>query len=244
MKLLLVLVAAAVPLAAQCTYDVAPLTVNLPASSSTPNTQVITVTTQPGCDWQATVSSGSFLSVYPVQPGPGPGQFGISAAQNPTNAARTGFVSVASASISVTQAAAVCAYTVSPATMSFPVTGGTGTIQVGANCEWSTGVSDAGWIIVPNTAQGIFAGSFTYTINANACLGSRTGAIGVGFPGTRTTTQLLLTQDGSPNNLSLSPATATIGPSATDGKVNLTLGANCPWSAFSDVSWLQITSVN
>jgi uncharacterized protein (TIGR03437 family) len=53
-----------------------------------------------------------------------------------------------------------------------------------------------------------------------------------------------ITEDGSPNNLTLSPTTATIGPSATDGKLTVTIGASCPWVAFSNVSWLQITSAN
>jgi uncharacterized protein (TIGR03437 family) len=53
---------------------------------------------------------------------------------------------------------------------------------------------------------------------------------------------MTITEDGSPNNLAISPTTATVGADATDGKITVTIGAGCPWSAFSDSSWLQITS--
>ena len=248
MKLFLALVAAA-PLFAQCTYTVTPTVFNLPAASNTNNTGVAAVTTQDGCAWQPTVNSdaSSWLTVYVVTPGPGSGKFGVSAAQNPTSAARTAIVSVGTAAITVNQAGAVCAFTVSPTSMNFPVGGGTGSVQVGANCIWSTGVSDPSWIIVPQTAQGVFNGSFTYTVTANACLGSRTGSLGVGVPSTPTmpstvSTVMTITEDGSPNNLAISPTTATVGADATDGKITVTIGAGCPWSAFSDSSWLQITS--
>ncbi len=246
MKLLLAMAVVAAPLMAQCTYSVTPSTFNVPASTSSPNTGVVTVTAPDGCAWQPTVSSASanWLSVYTVQPGPGSGQFGFAAAQNPTNVARTGSITVAGATVTVNQAAAVCAYTVSPATMNFPVGGGNGTVQVGANCVWTTGVSDGSWIIVPSTTTGTFAGSFNYSIGANPCLGSRSGALGVGFPGTTSGAVLQITEDGSPSNLTLSPAAATIGPAATDGTLNVAIGPNCPWSAFTDASWLQITSAN
>jgi uncharacterized protein (TIGR03437 family) len=253
MKLFLTLVAVAAPLFAQCTYVVTPAVFNLPAASTAPNTGVANVTAADGCPWQATVNgdAASWLSVYQGQTGSGNGTVGFVALQNPTGTPRSGTITVASVTtaITVNQAGEVCAFTVSPTSMNFPVTGGTGTVQVGANCLWTTGVTDASWITVPPNTQGTFNGSFTYTIAANACLASRTGAIGVGVPSTPTkpsfvSTTMQITEDGSPNNLTLSPTTATIGPSATDGKLNVTIGASCPWVAFSNVSWLQITSAN
>lgn len=242
--LLLALIVAAAPLFGQCSYQVTPSTFTLPAATTGPNSGVVTVTTQPGCAWQPAVDAAntSWLTTYLVQPGPGNGQFGLAASQNVTNAARTGNISVAGTVITVTQAGAACSYTVTPATMSFPVGGGTGTLQVGANCVWSTGVSDGTWITVPPNTSGTLAGSFTYTIGANLCLASRTGAIGVGYPGTKATAQLAITESGSPNNLTLSPSTANIGPALTHGKINVSIGTGCPWSAITDVSWLHITS--
>lgn len=249
MKLFLALVAAA-PLFAQCTYTVDPVVFNVPASSSTANTGVATVTTQEGCHWNAIANpdGASWLTVYFPNAGPGTdqvgtGRVGFSAAQNAFNTSRTGTISVAGTSIRVNQAAAVCAYSVSPTSMSFPVSGGTGTVQVGANCIWTTG-NGTPWITIPPGTQGTLNGSFNYTVAANACLEPRNGTFAVGYPGTQVQPQIQITEDGSPNNLTISPTTAAIGAEATDGKINVTIGVNCPWTAISNVSWLHITSAN
>jgi uncharacterized protein (TIGR03437 family) len=266
MKLFLAMVAAAAPLfAQQCTYVISggtqsPAVFNMPAAASPdvngPNTAVATVTAPDGCTWTATVNSGasSWLSVYNPESGKsgsGNGIVGFALARNPTSNARTGSIFIAGQTITVNQAGEVCAYTVSPTSMNFPVGGGTGTVQVGANCVWTTGISNnaVGWITIPPGTQGTFDGMFTYTVAANACLESRTGLLGVGVPSTPTmpstvSTTLQIAEDGSPNNLTISPTTATISADATDGKINVTIGPNCPWSAFSDSSWLQITSAS
>jgi uncharacterized protein (TIGR03437 family) len=262
MKLFLALVAVAAPLFAQCTYVLNPapgstggtttpngVTFNLgPGQATGAVTAVVAVTAPDGCAWTPNVNSAaqSWLTVYQTvylgQSGTGNGTVGFSLVRNPGNTARTGFITVASATITVIQAAEVCAYSVNPSTMSFPVAGGSGNVQIGANCIWTTGVTDPGWITIPSGTQGTFDGKFSYTVAPNACLASRTGGIVVGLPGTQAVPQLIITEDGSPNNLAISPTMASIGPNATDGKIDVTIGASCPWSAFSDVSWLQITS--
>src|ERR1035438_4622091 len=52
---------------------------------------------------------------------------------------------------------------------------------------------------------------------------------------------LAVTQDGSPNNLSLSAYSATVASAASDGRIAVTTGNGCGWSATTDVSWIQIT---
>ncbi|HLK67136.1 MAG TPA: BACON domain-containing carbohydrate-binding protein [Bryobacteraceae bacterium] len=244
MRLLLALAVALPAFAQQCTYSVSPSAFNLPASTSSPNTGVAKVSAPDGCSWQATVSptAASWLSVYTGQSGTGNGTVGFLLAQNDRTAARTGTISIATAIITVTQAAANCTYTLSPTSMNFPVGGGTGSVQVATNCVWSTGVSNT-WIVVPPNTGGTFpGGTVNYTVNANPCLASRTGALGAGYPGTSAIALLSLTQDGSPNNLTISPTSLTVGAAASDGQLTVTIGSSCGWTAFSDASWLQITS--
>ena len=260
MRFLLALAAAAVPLFAQCTYTVSvvgappssPLVFNAGPGSDTGTVNgQAAVSAPPGCGWVAKANSdgASWISVNLPPPnqagqsaGVGDGTVGFSVARNPSQSPRTGTISVANSTITVIQAGAVCSFTIAPTSINFPVGGGSGTVQVTASCTWSTGVSQT-WITIPPNTFGVFDGTFNYTVAANACLGSRTGGILVGLPGTQGVPQLQITQDGSPNNLTLSPTTATVGPDLTDGKLTVTIGAGCPWSAFSDVSWLSITSI-
>ena len=247
MRFLLALVAAA-PLFAQCTYTVSPAVFNYSADGITSSPIGPAMVTAPeGCTWQATASA-TWVSVNLPPAGPagvpqgtGSGPVGFSVQRNSKQVARTATITVGTVAITVNQAAAVCTYSVSPTAMNFPVGGGTGNVQVGTNCDWSTGANQA-WITIPPNTGGTFDGKFTYTVAANACLTSRSGAIGVGLPATQVQPQLQITQDGSPNNLSIAPATATIAADATDGKLNVSIGTGCAWSAFSDVSWLRITS--
>src|ERR1039458_8563849 len=50
-----------------------------------------------------------------------------------------------------------------------------------------------------------------------------------------------VTQDGSPGNISLSAYSATAGPAASTGRITVTTGDICAWSAFPDTTWIQIT---
>ena len=247
MRFLLALVAAA-PLFAQqqCTLTLSQSVFNLAASTVSPNTGVVTVMGPDGCSWNASVSSGaaSWLSIYMGQTGtlPATNKVGFQAAQNLTTQARSGTITIGNATLTVNQAAAVCTYAVTPTTMSFPVSGGSGTVQVITNCVWSTGVT-VNWITLQDNAFGTLNGSFTYTVGASPCISTRTGGIGVGYPGTQTNTGVVISQDGAPNNLTLTPTTATIGADGASGTVAINIATSCPWTAFSDASWLQITSV-
>jgi uncharacterized protein (TIGR03437 family) len=80
-----------------------------------------------------------------------------------------------------------------------------------------------------------------YTVAANSCVAGRGGSITV-QTGASNPPLFVITQDGSPDNLTLSPTTASVPPAVTTGRVTVTTGENCGWSAYSDVSWLQITT--
>jgi uncharacterized protein (TIGR03437 family) len=52
---------------------------------------------------------------------------------------------------------------------------------------------------------------------------------------------LAVTQDGSPSNMSLSDYSATVASAASDGRITVTTGDVCNWSATSNATWIQIT---
>lgn len=241
MRFFLALAALTAPLFAQCSYSVDQNVFNVGAGSATAVIRAaVIVTTTPDCAWTAK-SNVSWISVFSGVSGTGKDTVGFFVDRNPTQAARTGTLFIAGQAVAVTvnQAGAVCDYSLSPPSINFPVTGGPGTVEVTASCIWATNSSP--WITIPPNTQGTFDGKFSYTVAPNPCVSSRSGAIAVGITGVKAQ-QLPVTQDGSPSNLSLSPATATVGAALTDGKITVSTGDGCAWSAFSDVSWLQIVS--
>ena len=48
-------------------------------------------------------------------------------------------------------------------------------------------------------------------------------------------------KSGSPGNLKLDPSSATVAAAASNGRISVTTGDACGWSATTDVNWIQIT---
>jgi len=229
---------------AQCTYTLSQATFNVGAGDATGAlTGLAGVITDPACPWTAQ-SQATWLHVNLGQSGTGTGSVGWSIDRNPLPAARTGNIVVATQTITVNQAAAVCTYTLPTSPASFPVGGGSGTLQVKATCAWGVAApSNQPWITIPPNSGGIFDGTLNYTVAANPCVASRSGVIGVGLPGGQVTQTQTINQDGSPNNLVLAPTSANVGAAASDGQITVTIGNGCAfWTASSDVSWLHITT--
>jgi uncharacterized protein (TIGR03437 family) len=51
-----------------------------------------------------------------------------------------------------------------------------------------------------------------------------------------------LTENGSPGNLTVSPATLSAPQAGTSGRFNVLTGNGCAWTSYSDVGWLTITT--
>ena len=86
-----------------------------------------------------------------------------------------------SASITFSTTSGVCTVAVSPTALSFPATGGNGTVNVSApaGCSWQA-LSNAPWITVTGGAQGSGNGTVTFAVAANTGSTARTGTIAVG----------------------------------------------------------------
>jgi len=248
MKLLLLL-AAALPVLAQCPYTFSP-----PASqnivitadaSATPNTIAITVPA--GCSWLYSTDSSWITFPGVTNPyGTGSGAINWVAAQNLGPGARVGHISLsldfgARAVFTVIQAAPNCTLTLNPTSASAVLAGGTGSFQVQTNCVWASG-SQASFLSLTSASTGSLNGTLSYAVASNPCVAQRTGAIAVqagGALGPFETFQV--TQPGSPANLTVTPNTLTAPPGASTGTIAVATDSSCAWTAYSDVSWLSIT---
>jgi uncharacterized protein (TIGR03437 family) len=169
-----------------------------------------------------------------------PGDAGVTftADQNPSATARAGYLSIALQTITVTQAGANCTFTMTPASRNFPVGGGSDTFVVKTDCPWQA-ASNVNWIILPaNVTSNV---PVSYTVAKNTCAYGRSGSITLQQTNQTPPPSLAVTQDGGPNNISLSAYSATVAAAASTGRITVTTDDVCGWSASSDASWIQIT---
>jgi len=139
---------------------------------------MVGVVTAPSCAWAATSNDPGWLSASPAGSA-GAVDVTFTAAVNPDPVPRTGTLTIAGKTFSVTQAAAACTYTL-------PVTGATiagegATAQTfslsGAAACSPAPVSYANWITIDETAFGGGAGTITYSVQPNPLSTPRSGVI-------------------------------------------------------------------
>jgi uncharacterized protein (TIGR03437 family) len=251
------LLAGAAPLLGQCTYTVSPVAINVTANGGANS---VSVSTNSGtCSWSYTTDSPTWISLS--VPGAtnnsvtGGGTLTVTAQASSLPTARTGNVTIqfggGNQMILVSQGAAQCSMTLQPASATLPAAGGTSTFGVQTSCSWSA-VSNSLWIAVstpasggsststgPATVTGIGNGSVSYTAAPNPCVASQTGTIIVTSQPNQT---FVVTENGSPDNLTLSPSSLNAPQGGISGHLNVITGDPCAWSSFSDVGWIHINT--
>lgn len=161
-----------------CDYFVQPLTQTIGGGGGTGLVQVFTRT---GCTWTA-VSNASWISIIAGSSGNGQGAVSYRVDPNPTAATRTGTLTIAGQTHTVTQqpGAAVCVSQVSPSQVAVSGAGGTiaVTVRAGPGCQW-TAASNVSWIKVGNFT-GTASGTATFTVDPNPATTPRSGSVSVG----------------------------------------------------------------
>ncbi len=229
--------AAAVP--PPCTYSINPTTQAVPFVGGN---GTVTVSTTSGCAWTAT-SNAPWITVVAGTPGSGAGTVDFGVAAN-TGEQRSGTMTIAGHTFTVTQAAApaACTYTLTPTSQSLPATGGTGSFAVAtaAGCAWTT-TSGAPWIAITSGAQGAGNGTVGFTVAANTGA-ERVGTLTSGGQ-TFTVTQAAAPPPPPPCAYTLTPTTLSISAAASSGNtVAVATAGGCGWTATSGAAWLTITA--
>ena len=105
----------------------------------------------------------------------------LSIAANTGSGSRTGTLTIAGQTVTVTQQGVSCTTTISPTSVTAPDTLTNGTVNVtsGAGCAW-TAASNAPWMTIDSGATGTGPGAVTYTIAANTGTAGRTGSMTIG----------------------------------------------------------------
>ena len=158
-----------------CSFGIGPTSQNVSRAAGTGAT--VAVTTPSFCSWAA-VSNASWITVSPPTTGLGNGNVSWTYTVNQAPAQRTGTMTIAGQTFTVTQEAG-CAYAISPTSQTVSRNSGTGTtvaITTQAACAW-TAASNASWITVGAPTSGTGNGSVGWTYAANTTPAQRTGTM-------------------------------------------------------------------
>ncbi len=156
-----------------CSYSLTPTSQSFTASGGEGDINLIT---QEGCNYSS-LSNDSFITINSGSSGNGNGTISYSVAAN-TGIARTGTVTIAGQTFTVTQASG-CAYTLTPANINISANGGNDSFNVtsGTGCAFAA-VSNNSFITITSGASGTGSGTVTFSVAANSGA-ARTGTITV-----------------------------------------------------------------
>jgi hypothetical protein len=161
-----------------CTYAINPTEAAVAAEGGT---TTVAVGTQASCAWSA-VSNAGWITVSTNPTGNGNGSVDLAVAANSVTTPRSGTVTIAGHTFTVTQAAppTACTYEVMPAHQAVSNAGGDFTVQITTQpgCGW-TATPDATWVEIVGSATGAGAATLTYRVHANPG-GPRTAKINIG----------------------------------------------------------------
>jgi uncharacterized repeat protein (TIGR03803 family) len=143
------------------------------------------------CDWTA-VSNDGFITITTNASGVGKGTITYTVTTNTATEARIGTMDIASEIFTVSQAAAVCEFTLGETNATYSSTGGSNSVTVtanGTNCTWKATVSGS-FIQITSDTTGTGSGTVDYSVEANTRTTTRKGTITVGKE------KLAITQSG------------------------------------------------
>lgn len=212
-----------------CTASISPGSVTAPTAGTSGS---ITVTTPSGCAW--TAASGSADLVFQNGTGrSGPGTLTFTVGANPTTAARTLTGTVAGQAFTVSQAASVCTYSISPlfASAVHSGTSGSVTVTTQAGCAWGVTNPSSGLTFDNGTGR-TGPGSVTYTVAANGTTTTRTLAATIAGKA------FTVSQAAAPCTYEINPSAINVFDAAASGTIAVTTQAGCAWSATSTHSAL------
>lgn len=221
-----------------CSFTVSPGSATIESGGGT---ATVTVTAAAGCSWTATASA-AWIAITAGTSGSGPGMVTYSIGANGSTTTRTGSVTVAGQTHSITQqgrAPVVCSYDLSPANAEFSKDGGSGTFTVTAptECTW-TATGSASWLTVTGGAQGSGTNTVSYAVTRSTEIPDRTGTISVADR------RFTVRQSGDVGGCQYSVAPVLFTRCMPGGTLTAVLATqdSCPWTATPNVPWLSVAS--
>ena len=200
------------------------LTPNSADFSSTGGSGSVTVTaTSTNCVWTA-ISNSGFITITSGSGGTGSGTVNYTvAADTDTNSfGRTGTMTIAGRTFTVTQASPGCSFTLDSTNASFNAAGGSGSVTVsvnGSNCAW-TATSNSGFITITSGSSSGGNGTVNYAVAANTNSFPLTGTMTIAGQ------TFTVTQGGFGCSAVLAVSSSPAGGGTTSGGGTVGCGSN------------------
>jgi hypothetical protein len=213
-----------------CTFTVAPLTHSVAPAGG--NASVNVTAARADCAWTASTTT-PWLAIQGASSSSGNGTVTFAAAAS-TGPTRTGSLTVAGQTVTVTQSQG-CSYVITPENESIPATGGTGrvTVAAGTGCAWTAASNDQ-WLSITSGASGSGAGSVQYSVAATS---------GPSRSGTMTIAGRTFTvNQGQGCSFTLAPASVNVPAAGSHPEFEVQTASGCAWTAVENSSWLSISS--
>ena len=214
--------------AAACTYAILPTSQALSVEGGTGS---VAVTAGAACGWTAVSNNTPWLTVTSGSAGTGSGSVGFSASANNLASLRSGSLTIAGATFTVSEAA--CTITLTPTSQSVSTGGGTGSVTVttGSACPWSS-TSNAGWVSVTSGASGTGSGSVGFSADGNVGGTSRSGTITIGGQ--------TFTVNEAGCSYVVAPTAISVNYNTLSSSITVTTSPTCAWVATETAPWATL----
>jgi hypothetical protein len=219
-----------------CTFSVSPLTVAFPSAASQGS---VAISSGSGCSWTASTSA-AWMTITSPASGSGNGTVAFDTTAN-SGPQRTGTLTIADQTVTVTQAAAVtCGFTLAPVSNTSVNEGGgsfavivTASIQT---CAWSASVVSGSWIRITSAPNGTGNGTVTYVVDPNTGPG-RSGTMNIAGQ------DFTVTQAATSCTFSIAPGSQSFTKAGgAGGPIVVTTAPGCAWTATSNDPWITNVS--
>jgi hypothetical protein len=199
----------------------------------------VKVATLAGCLWTA-MSDSAWLTVDKMTGASatglaqtGSGTISYTVAANASSLPRKGMIAIGGKTFIVNQMGAVCPVTISPKSLAFGQTGGTGSFSVTAagDCAWAPMTADS-WITIAGADPVTGPGMVKFSVAPNAGAPARNGKILAGSE----------TFSVSQVEMTITPTSRVHGSGAEFGSVKVTAPGGQAWTAQSGGGWIQIVN--
>ena len=159
-----------------CTYVVSPDSRFVPVAGGA---VTFSVSAPPGCAWSSSADVG-WINLTGSGGGIGNGTVIFAVGNNPSPAGRSGSVTIAGHTASVSQSGIECSYAVSASSRNVERTGGVITVAVEApgGCGWSAS-AESSWVTITVGANGNGDGTVTFAISSNSSQSPRSTVVTV-----------------------------------------------------------------
>jgi hypothetical protein len=183
------------------------------------------------------------MSITSGASGTGNGVVNVSLTANPSEASRTGVLTIAGQTVSVQEEGlGACTLEISPNSATYNKDGGAGSFAVTtpSHCSWSA-TSNSMWLAITSGSPGAGNGTINYSVDRNRDPNSRTGTIAIGDRA------FTVNQSGdtpAPPVCEYSVAPIQFNPCMSapyDLTATVTTQQGCTWTATPGASWINVT---